>query len=102
MNCAGWINIYRSGFFHTAGKPGAYDRHPGDIYATEADARADISPASHYVATVPVSWQEAVVPPVNPRVNEELEIPLEWLEDGGGNGSYLWLDSVPDAPICQS
>lgn len=102
MNCTGWINIYRSGFFHTAGKPGAYDRHPGDIYATECAARADISPASHYIATVPISWQEAVVPPVNPRVNEELEIPLEWLEGGGGNGSYLWLDSVPDAPICQS
>jgi hypothetical protein len=45
----GYINIYRSGLYHTPGKPGAYDRHPGDIYATEAAAIEDIYPHSHYV-----------------------------------------------------
>lgn len=64
--CYGYINIYRSGFFHRPGKSGAYDRHPGDIYASEEAAKRDIHPWSHYVATVPVKWDEATVPPVNP------------------------------------
>lgn len=62
----GYINIYRSGLYHTPGKPGAYDRHPGDIYATEAAALDDIYPRSHYVATVPVTWVEPTVPYLNP------------------------------------
>ena len=64
----GWINIYRSGFFHTPGKPGAFDRHPGDIYATYEAAVADIFPVSHYVATVPVAWEEETRPAVNPAI----------------------------------
>lgn len=88
--CQGWVNIYRSGFFHTAGKPGAYDRHPGDIYATEEAAFADIQPASHYIATVPVEWEEEAVPPVNP----------ERTYGDGNGGAYIWLDDIPDAPIC--
>lgn len=63
--CRGYINIYRSGFFHTPGKHGAYDRHPGDIYGSDDDARADVHPRSHYIATVPVEWDEPVVPPLN-------------------------------------
>lgn len=63
--CKGYINIYRSGFFHTCGKPGAYDRHPGDIYATEDAALRDIHPRSHYIGTVPVQWDEGTLPPVN-------------------------------------
>lgn len=62
----GWVNVYRSGFFHTAGKPGAYDRHPGDIYETEAAAIADIHPRSHYIATVPIAWAEPTRAHVNP------------------------------------
>ena len=61
----GYINIYRSGFFHSPGKPGAYDRHPGDCYATREDAVRDIHPRSHYVATCPVEWEEETVPSVN-------------------------------------
>lgn len=54
----GWLNVYRSGHYHRAGKPGMYDRHPGDIYETKEAALADISPASHYVATVPIEWYD--------------------------------------------
>jgi hypothetical protein len=64
--CVGYINIYRSGFFHKAGKLGAYDRHPGDIYATKHAAERDINPWSHYVTTVPVTWEEPSMPPANP------------------------------------
>lgn len=67
----GFINIYTSGFYHSPGKPGAYDRHPGDIYATEGAALDDVHPRSHYVATVPVEWDEVTVPTVNPRLNED-------------------------------
>lgn len=63
--CKGFVNIYRSGF-HTPGKCGAFNRHPGDIYATEDAARRDIFPASHYVGTVAITWDEPVIPEVNP------------------------------------
>jgi hypothetical protein len=66
VKVSGFINIYRSGFFHTPGKAGAYDRHPGDIYKTEAAAVDDVSPASHYICTVPVSWEEDSEPHCNP------------------------------------
>lgn len=64
--CRGYVNVYRSGFFHTTGKCGAYNRHPGDIYATEDDARRDVHPRSHYIGTVPIEWEEDEIPPVNP------------------------------------
>jgi hypothetical protein len=88
--CKGWINIYRSGFFHTPGKPGAYNRHPGDIYATEATALADIKPRRFYVTTIPIQWEEKVLPPVNPRVND---IPAQDVSESldGNHGAYLWL-----------
>jgi hypothetical protein len=72
----GWMNIYRSGFFHTPGKPGAYDRHPGDLYATEEAARADIFPRTHYIATVPCEWEEESIPHVNPTHEEAMR--AEW------------------------
>jgi hypothetical protein len=62
----GWINIYRSGIFHRIGKPGAFDRHPGDIYPTEEAAIQDIEPRSHYITTVPVEWSEEGCVECNP------------------------------------
>lgn len=56
----GFMNVYRSGHFHRAGKPGNFDRHGGDLYPDYASAVAAIEPASHYVATVPVSWPDYV------------------------------------------
>jgi hypothetical protein len=62
----GYLNIYRSGFFHRENKPGNMDRHAGDLYASMAQALADIDPPSHYVATVPVSWYDTEQVKVNP------------------------------------
>jgi hypothetical protein len=63
----GWMNIYRSGFYHRAGKPSMYDRHPGDLYPTRAAAIADIDPAARhlYVCTCRTVWIEDCQPHVN-------------------------------------
>lgn len=62
----GYMNIYRSGYYHTPGKPGAFDRHAGDFYATEEAALLAAEPHAGYICTVPVSWEEDSVPLVNP------------------------------------
>ena len=57
MPC-GYINVYRSGFWHKAGKAGAFDRHAGDIYP-DSDSAVDAIEQPHlYVATVPVQWED--------------------------------------------
>lgn len=58
MKKTGFINIYRSGVFHRIGKPDTFDRHPGDIYPTPELAKRDIEPASAYLCTVPVEWDD--------------------------------------------
>jgi hypothetical protein len=57
VKITGYINLYRSGWFHRQGKPGAFDLHAGDVYPTLESAQHDIEPRTHYLATVPVSWQ---------------------------------------------
>jgi hypothetical protein len=54
----GFLNVYRSGHFHRAEKPTAFNRHAGDFYATFEDAFADIDPVSHYIDTVAVEWED--------------------------------------------
>lgn len=54
----GWINIYKSGVYHTPGKPGAFDRHGGDIYPDEIAARSAINPETHYLDTIPIHWTD--------------------------------------------
>lgn len=51
-----WMNVYRSGWFHRAGKPSTIDRHAGDFYETREQAMADIDPPSHYITTVPFTY----------------------------------------------
>lgn len=62
----GYLNIYKSGRYHRAGKPGAYDRHGGDIYARLDDAIAAIDPPEYYITTIPVVWTDAERPFPNP------------------------------------
>lgn len=62
----GFINIYRSGAWHKPGKPGAFDRHGGDVYATLGEAYDAVDPVSHYVATVAVEWDDDSTLKVNP------------------------------------
>lgn len=54
----GWINVYESGYYHRAGKPGAFDRHAGDIYADKDVAMREVDPVELYIDTVPVFWTE--------------------------------------------
>lgn len=70
----GYLNVYRSGYFHRQGKPHAYDRHSGDFYPTEQDAKRDIDPPSHYICTVPVVWVEEA--PVFPNGEDSQPVPL--------------------------
>ena len=58
MRSKGWINLYRSGYFHRCGKPAVCERHAGDVYLDEAAARRDIDPPELYVATVPIEWDD--------------------------------------------
>lgn len=53
-----WINVYVAGIYHAANKPGTENRHGGDIYVSEAVARQAIHPRSHYVATVPIEFDD--------------------------------------------
>jgi hypothetical protein len=63
----GWVNIYKSGKYHTPGKPGAYDRHAGDIYSSHAQAwqERDLSEEAGYLDTVPVTYRDEQHPKVN-------------------------------------
>lgn len=51
-----WMNVYRAGWFHRAGKANNVDIHAGDFYVTREQAVADIDPPSHYIATVPFAF----------------------------------------------
>jgi hypothetical protein len=63
--CVAYQNVYRSGYYHRAGKPGQFDRHPGDLYPTRDAAEADVDPPWMYVDTVKVVWYEDAQPHVN-------------------------------------
>ena len=70
----GWMNVYRNGWFHRAGKPGNMDRQSGDFYASKEDAKAHIDPVTHYIDTVSFEWEDYEV--VNPNPADSEPIPL--------------------------
>lgn len=70
----GYVNIYRSGYFHREGKPGNMDRHAGDIYEDETAAANHIFPQSHFIATVRVEWDDPEDIVVNP--SHSVPVPL--------------------------
>ena len=51
-----WMNVYKVGVYHRAGKPEACDRHGGDIYASREIALRHIEYGSHYICTVAVPY----------------------------------------------
>ena len=55
----GFINVYKSGFWHQEGKAGAFDRHGGDIYPNQAAAFNAIEQPHLHVATVPIYWHDS-------------------------------------------
>lgn len=64
---SGYMNIYRSGYFHREGKPGNIDRHGGDVYADKVTAEKHIFPQSHFITTVPIEWDDPEECVVNAR-----------------------------------
>lgn len=73
-----YVNLYRSGHFHRANKPGQFNVHPGDLYPTWEAAIADIDHSGVYFATVVVVVSDTTAKgmgPVNPADSEP--IPLE-------------------------
>lgn len=74
MKQHGFLNIYRSGWFHRANKPNGFDRHSGDIYPTREAALAEIDPPSHYIDTIPVEWEDFEECVVNPPDAEPIPI----------------------------
>lgn len=71
---SGWMNVYRSGWFHRQGKPGDVNRHGGDLYMSLQEAMSQIDPVSHYVATVPVQWHDE--PGLEPNGPDSEPLPL--------------------------
>lgn len=55
-----WMNVYRAGWFHRAGKPFNVDIHAGDFYTSREAAQADVDPPSHYLGTVPFEFSGPV------------------------------------------
>lgn len=74
MRKQSWMNVYRSGFFHREGKPNTLDRHAGDLYDSEAEALRQIFPKSHYIATVPVEWDDPE--DIKPNPPSSIPVPL--------------------------
>lgn len=83
MKIKGFINIYRSGYYHRQGKPRAFDRHAGDIYMSEAAAQANIEPLSQHSsetpfkadpATIQRGQQLVFIPPLDEGIREAVEI----------------------------
>lgn len=74
-----FMNLYRQGWYHRAGKPGTMRFHGGDLYPTREAAVADIDPAAPYIGTVPVTVSMASLPEVGmiePYPAESSPIPL--------------------------
>lgn len=70
----GYINVYRSGFFHRVGKPTAFDRHGGDIYPDLTTALQNVEPYTHYIDTVPVQWNDQEE--CRPNMPDSIPVPL--------------------------
>lgn len=70
----GFVNIYRSGFYHRMGKPNLLDRHTGDIYDTREEAIKQIDPPSHYIGTTGISWVDVEDVQSNPA--DSVPVPL--------------------------
>ena len=56
-----WMNVYHSGHWHTAGKPGAFDFHGGDNYRTWEGAIDAIERPHLYICTAPIDLPTSVL-----------------------------------------
>lgn len=73
-----YVNLYRSGNFHRANKPGQFNVHPGDLYPTRSAAIADIYPLDLHFATVMVLVPDSVALDMGPpNLPDSEPIPLD-------------------------
>jgi hypothetical protein len=70
----GYMNLYRSGFYHRKGKAGACDAHGGDVYLDYADAVAQAEPDRGYFATIPIQWDAE--DPIARNPDDSVPIPI--------------------------
>lgn len=82
-----WINIYKSGYWHTPGKLGTCDMHAGDCYNSRAEAEAAIERPDLYVTTVSVPIPEDA----SPRL-----LPVLWLPVDAGYDEWVLYRSITD------
>lgn len=62
----GYMNLYKSGFYHRTGKPdGNINVHGGDVYLTFAEAASAAEPDKGYLTTVSVEYYADVKPVPN-------------------------------------
>lgn len=67
VEMSGYVNIYKSGVYHTPGKPGAYNMHAGDVYPSYISAYNAREENNGYLATVALGlWTMLERQDVNP------------------------------------
>lgn len=86
----GYVNLYHAGYYHRRGKPGGLDLHAGDIYTTEAEAKASAVPEAGYVCTGVVTYDDK---DCNMRVNpaDSVPVPISVTRKQIENGTADWL-----------
>lgn len=91
-----YLNLYASGYYHSAGKPNQFNAHPGDLYPTRAHAEADIGNHDLYLGTVAVLLPAPVVGligEVNPADSQPIPISTtrEVLQDYGAGAMKAYV-----------
>lgn len=91
-----YMNLYRQGWYHRAGKPGTLSIHPGDMYPTRSLALADIDHAAPYIGTVEVNLgdQDFLVYPSRSEPTP-LRESRKWFGTGGGYSGRF--DAIAEA-----
>lgn len=91
-----YINLYKQGYYHRAGKPSTVNIHPGDMYASREAAIADIDTDAPYVGTVPVLL--GVIPfEVYPEMSDPtpLRESRKWFANSTTQDMIEWDASTP-------
>jgi len=87
-----YMNLYRQGWYHRAGKPGTLAFHPGDLYPTHSAAVEDIDHDAPFIATVPVDVPDDLGVDFSPYGVGSLPVPLRESRRAWENG----IDYDPD------
>lgn len=89
-----YINLYRSGFYHRAGKPNTTNLHGGDVYTSEVLAMENAEPDRGYITTVPFVADF----PGTVLANPESSTPLPLIVTRSGLGVPYLVPELPTGP----